>query len=124
MTLGDFLKAQLSNSAPWNCSTMPADWCVALGHPDFAAEWRDIVEPGACETAPAEAGGLVALWDRGIGNALPSVSTLLPGDIAVVSIGDDEKGAIFTGERWAIRAQRRVHFIALQSAKPVKVWRP
>lgn len=122
--LGAFLKAACADSSPWNCSTLAADWCLSLGYPDLAAEWRGIVDPGPCEAVPAEAGGLVALWDRGIGQSLPAVSTLLAGDIAVVQFGDYEAGAIFTGERWAIRGPRCVHFVALQTVVPLKVWRP
>lgn len=122
--LGLFLRAACADSRPWNCSTLAADWCIAVGKPDFAAEWREIVGDAECADVPAAAGGLIALWDRGIGNALPCVSTLLPGDIAVVRLGEYEAGAIFTGERWAIRGPRCVHFIALQTVEPLKVWRP
>lgn len=133
MTLGDFLNSAANDRGPWNCSTLAADWCVALGHPDFAAEWRDMVDPVACETAPAEAGGLVALWERGIGEALPflrsgsdapSFMWMMRGDIAVVSGAGLEAGAIWTGEKWAIRASRGLHFIPRQAVAVAKAWRP
>lgn len=125
MRLGDFLKRELSNGSAWNCSTLPADWCLALGHPDFAAAWRDVTDPTECEAVPRAAGGLVALWDKGIGTALPPVDEPQPGDIAVISALGLEAGAIWTGERWAIRAPRGLHFIASgPHVAIVKAWRP
>lgn len=123
--LGEFLKRECANGAPWNCSTMPADWCLSLGHPDFAAEWRSITEPTACEAVPQEAGGLLALWERGIGDGLPVVTGgLVAGDIAVVCLAHLEAGAIWTGERWAMRAARGLHFVDASMLTVVKAWRP
>lgn len=123
--LGEFLKAQCANGGDWNCSTLAADWAIARGHPDFAAEWRTITDPADCETAPAEAGGLLALWERGIGDGLPVVTgELVAGDIAVVGLGHLEAGAIWTGERWAMRATRGLHFVGPQMVSVIKAWRP
>lgn len=137
MRLGDFLKRELSNGRPWNCSTLAADWCMALGHPDFAAAWRTITEPHECEAVPSAAGGLVTLWDHGIGTALPAVgdcggaartriSELEIGDIAVVAALGMEAGAIWTGgRRWALRRARGLHFIADGPHFIIrKAWRP
>lgn len=124
MTLADFLRSQTAASGAWNCSTLPADWCMALGHPDFAAAWRDVTDPGDCEAVPAAAGGLIALWDRGIGDALPMVETLAPGDIAVVAVAGFEAGAIWSGERWVIRAPRGLHFVAADAVAMRRAWRP
>lgn len=124
MELGDFLKRELSNGSAWNCSTQPADWCVALGHPDFAAAWRDITDPAHCEAVQSDAGNLLALWDHGIGDALPVVDDLAPGDIAVLSALGLEAGGIWTGQRWAIRAPRGLHFVAADALAVVKAWRP
>lgn len=133
MELGDFLKRELSNGSPWNCSTLPADWAVARGHPDFAAEWRDIVDATECEATPRAAGGLLTLWERGIGDGLPFVRAgggvpsfmwLEAGDIAVVAALGLEAGAIWTGERWAVRAARGLHFIDWRSVSVLKAWRP
>lgn len=123
-SLGDFLRAEMGNGAPWNCSTLAADWCVTQGHPDFAAQWRAITDPGLCEATPAEAGGLVELWNQGIGDSLPDTTDLLPGDIAVITAHGFDAGAIFTGERWAIRAARGLHFIAADSVGVIRAWRP
>lgn len=136
MRLGDFLQRELSNGSPWNCSTLPADWCVALGYPDFAAAWRDITDPAECEAVPCAAGGLVALWDQGIGTALPlvgecggavplRVSELAPGDIAVIAALGMEAGAVWTGKRWALRMARGLRFIGDNSHIVIrKAWRP
>lgn len=122
--LGTFLKEQCANCSPWNCSTLAADWCVALGYPDFAWAWRDITEAGACEAAPAEGGGLVALWAAGIGDYLTVVDgPPQAGDIAVLNAQGYEAGGIFTGERWAIKAARGLHFIPDGAVKITKAWR-
>lgn len=120
MTLGEFLQGRLSDSSPWNCSTLPADWCVALGHPDFAAEWRDVTTPAQC----AHFRKLVPLWRTGIGRALPVVRDLQPGDIAVVRAMKLEAGAIWTGEKWAIQGNRKLHFLSADSVNLVRAWRP
>lgn len=124
MTVGDFLKAAMADQGPWNCSTMAADWCVALGHPDFAAEWRGIVDPGPCESVPAEAGGLLALWNRGIGASLPVADDLHPGDIAVIRVLGIDAGGIWTGKRWAVKAQRGLHMLEAGAVHILKAWRP
>jgi len=118
--LGDFLRDHAASAAPWNGSTLAADWCIALGHPDFAAAWRDITDPAECEATAQD--GLSALWVIGIGDALPAVTDLEPGDIGVVSLGPLEAGAIWTGTRWAIRTPRGMHFSS--DLTVIKAWRP
>lgn len=125
MTLGDFLRENLGQAERWNCSTLAADWCVALGHPDFAAEWRDTISPEECEAAPREAGGLVMLWERGIGEALPvATEPYQPGDIAVLAALGMEVGGIWTGEQWAIRRERGLFFGAPGLFVVREAWRP
>ena len=123
MTLGDFLKREAGSSAPWNCSTTAGDWCLLLGHPDFVARWRRITK--AAECAYTARRGLVRLWDRGIRGALPVVKApYLAGDIAVVEANGAEAGAIFTGQRWAIRKSRGFLFAAPDDVAVTKAWRP
>lgn len=124
MTLGEFLKGAAQDRGPWNCSTLPADWCIARGHPDFAAEWRPF--EGEVDAAEVGAEGLVNLWHDGIGDALPVVDPdhLDAGDIAVLALGPLETGAIFTGERWAIRRVKGLHFAARDQLDVVAAWRP
>ena len=124
VTLGEFLRAQAGNAAPWNCSTMPADWCIALGHSDFAEAWRAIVTGDACNAAHAAPGGLVGLWREGIGSTLPHADVPQAGDIAVVHAHGIESGAIFTGGKWAVRGQRCLRLIALDRVRLVEAWRP
>lgn len=125
MVLADFLRENLGPAEKWNCSSFPADWCLALDHPDFAAEWRDVVDPDECEAVTREAGGLVRLWERGIGDALPVVSEpYQPGDIAVLAALGLEAGGIWTGEQWAIRRERGLFFGAPELFVVRKAWRP
>lgn len=121
MNLGEFLRGV--GPGPWNCSTIAADWCLAQGHPDFAADWRGITDPDECDEITAH--GLVPLWDRGIGDALPVVEAPFePGDIGVIRAHGLEAGAIFTGERWALRSPRGFAAIRLGDEHVLKAWRP
>lgn len=123
MNLGEFLKAQLGAAGPWNCSTMPADWCVTLGYPDFAAKWRAIVEPVECEQIAG--GDLLSLWDEGIGDGLAVASApYQSGDIAVVQRMGLQAGAIFTGERWALQAAHGLVSAPFGDRAILKAWRP
>jgi len=122
ISVGDFLRGQASNGSAWNCSTLPADWCMALGHPDFAAAWREVTDPTDC--AAFAANGLLDLWDVGIGDALPVVNDLEAGDIAVLKIHWADAGAIYTGERWALRRPRGLFVAAPEMVAVVKAWRP
>jgi hypothetical protein len=123
MTLGEFLLRVTSRREPWNCSTMPADWCLALGHPDFAAAWRGVTDPVECETIAG--GDLLSLWEAGIGQAIPvAIEPYQWGDIAVVSRAGLSAGAIYTGERWAIQTERGFVSLPLPPSAVVKAWRP
>lgn len=125
MTLGEFLNLQRRPASAWNCSTMPADWCMALGYPDFAADWRETINPNVCDAAAADAGGLLVLWDAGIGDSLRVVADEPDaGDIAVIEAMGAQAGAIFTGDRWALRGQRVLHFLASEQVRVIKAWRP
>lgn len=125
MMLADFLRRAAEYRGPWNCSTTPADWCMALGYPDFAARWRGTTEPDLCEQAPRDAGGLAVLWGEAIGDAMPMVEAPYEaGDIAVVTVAGFEAGAIYTGERWALRKARGLLFARLPESAIVAAWRP
>ncbi|WP_333571305.1 DUF6950 family protein [Sphingomonas sp.] len=123
MDLADFLHDAPRDPSPWNCSTFPADWCVALGLPDFAAPWRHIIEMEACEQEASV--GLLRLWEHGIGDALPVADApYQPGDIAVVARAGLEAGAIFDGAMWALRTPRGIVFVTLPASAIAKAWRP
>lgn len=123
MMLAEFLRQQAGNCEPWHCSTLPADWCVALGDPDPAAEWRHL--SGVDECAAEAAAGLVPLWERGVNGRYPeAVAPYQPGDIAVVSLAGTETGAIYTGERWAVRTDAGISTVPLRDRSILKAWRP
>jgi len=125
MMLGEFLREAGRDAAPWNCSTMPADWCILLGHLDFAAEWRGTTRPEECEAAPARAGGLAILWDRAIRDAMPeAVAPFAIGDVGVIAVHGLEVGAIFTGDKWAARTGTGVSFVRLPDSAIAAAWRP
>jgi hypothetical protein len=125
VNLADFLYDAPGDASPWNCSTFPADWCVALGHPDYAAAWRDITDPVECDAAAPSGDVLVQLWGSGIGDALPVVGApYQAGDIAVVSRAGLAAGAIYTGDMWALRRAGGVSFVTLPDSAVLKAWRP
>ncbi|WP_066795030.1 DUF6950 family protein [Sphingomonas soli] len=126
MTLGSFLKAAMADFGPWNCSTLAADWCLELGHPDFAAEWRGVADDEAARATVERSGGLLPLWERGIAGRLPVVETPQAADIAVITAIGEEAGAIWTGKRWSLRSSGgRLHFIESGThIRVLKAWRP
>lgn len=124
MPLGEFLLQAARDAGPWNCSTMPADWCVSLGHPDFAAAWRNVTAHADCERVQADAGGLLRLWNEGIANRLPVVADLRAGDIAVLAAHGMEAGGICTGDKWALRSPRGLTLTRWPAGGIIKAWRP
>lgn len=124
VTLAEFLAEAARDRGAWNCSTMPADWAIAKGWPDFAAPWRDITDDAECETVAGQAGGLVELWREGIGDALPvAQEPYEPGDIAVLHLHKAEAGAIWTGERWALKGKRSIVIARVAPENVVAAWR-
>lgn len=123
MNLGDFLFEAAQSRTPWNCSTMPADWCIARGHPDFAAKWRSITEAAACDAVAA--GGLLPLWREGIAGAIPEVSgDLRTGDIGVIAAIWLEAGAIFDGDFWVLQGPKGIACLRLDRCSVLAAWRP
>lgn len=120
MTLGEFLKEQGVHGDPWHCSSMPADWAMTQGHPDFASAWRSPMTDE--EYTQASAGGLVGLWEAGIDGRIPATSEYKDGDIGVISFLGHETGGIFVNGKWAIRAERGLGFIASGRLAVLKAW--
>jgi len=118
MTLGDFLKEAGSDRSPWNCSTLAADWCMSQGYPDFASRWREVVG-NECEAVD-----LLPLWESDIGDGLPLCDGSQAGDIAVIRVIGFTIGAIFTGNKWAIKTPKGLFFIPTDHAILLKAWRP
>ena len=124
MEIGEFLRNAARSTQPQHCSTDAADWCIHRGWPDFAWAWRGVLTERECEAATMT-DPLLTLWDEGIGNMLPVVTgEPQAGDIAVVSKLGLHAGAIFTGERWAIRSGRGMAYVPEGSVTVIKSWRP
>lgn len=128
MDLGEFLAQagrRRRSAGEWDCCAFPAAWAIANGYPDPMAHWR-----GAYETESealdliSDAGGLVALFDCGMASAGISRREGEPqaGDIGVIKIGDLEAGAIFTGRRWALVAERGVGMASVAPEAVAAVW--
>jgi hypothetical protein len=123
--LMDFLEVQLFRADPWNCSTLVADWLIECGYPDFAKDLRDVTDPRECVVVAQEHGGLGRLWEGLFKGSVPwADEPLQPGDIAVVTIGEHEAGAIFTGERWALRLTHGLAFASPALLSISRAWRP
>lgn len=123
MDLGDYLTLCGKHRWQWgvyDCCTFPADWLMLCRGVDPMEPWRGLYHDEAgCIDILAEAGGLVPLWTRGLGEQ--SAEAARPGDVAVVGLWGHEAGAIWTGQRWAVRAPRG---LSLTDTVEVKaVWR-
>jgi hypothetical protein len=129
MSLADYLRAQSRlgwEAGVQDCCTFPGDWAATWGRGDPMAEWRGCYSTDAqAEALIAEAGGLMALWNRGLAS-IGAVETGAPseGDVGViVAVGLDLRpehvGGIHTGRRWAFRAPAGLCFA---SAEVVKAW--
>ena len=126
--LGAFLHAagnRRREPGVWDCACMPADWARANGYPDpMAARRGGYSTDDEAHAFIAEAGGLVALFD----DYLVRVGIFRregppqPGDIGALSIAGVEGGAIFTGERWALVAERGLVFTRANDDMVMAVW--
>jgi hypothetical protein len=108
-----------------DCCTMPCDWAVLNGWPDPMATWR-----GAYSTAEeaeafiADAGGLLALFERGFdGAGIPRrEGPASIGDVGVLRIGDLEAGSICTGKRWAFIGERGIGMASVDPDAVAATW--
>lgn len=110
----------------WDCCTMPAEWTMACGHPDPMAEWRGMyATEHEGERLMAEAGGLHQLYLRGFASIGLGLCRELwaEGDVGIVRVLGHEAGAVFTGKRWALVADRGLAFVSLDPADVTHVWR-
>lgn len=125
MEVMDFLRNQLARSDAWNCSTLVADWLIACGYPDYASGLRGVTDAAECKAIADGHGGLAELWESLFRGEVPWANDPpLPGDIAVVSVLSHEAGAIFTGERWALRQDHGLAFGSPEALDVVRAWRP
>ncbi|SHE68332.1 hypothetical protein SAMN02745157_0704 [Kaistia soli DSM 19436] len=115
---------------PWvwgevDCSLVLADWAIANGHPDSAAQLRgSYATHQGCLAVVAAAGGvvpLVAACAAVLG--LDALAVPERGAIGVVGAASNmhrQWGAIFDGRDWQVRLEPR--FVALK-AHPLGIWR-
>lgn len=108
----------------WDCCAFPAAWAVASGWPDPMMEWRGTYDSEDAGLALADGhGGLVTLFERGMRAAgIPSRDGLVAGDVGVLSIRGGEAGAIFTGQRWALIAERGIAYASVEPQCVAGVW--
>lgn len=128
--LGRFLRAQAAIRFQYgaaDCTLLPADWIVLLGHADPAGPWRGVYgdEAGADAILTAHGGAVALATARFDPLALARPSHAVRGDVGVVSVqgkaGPVEVGAICTGTRWATRARKGLW---IGPAEPLAIWRP
>jgi len=104
---------------------MPAQWAIDNGWPDPMAHWRGAygTEEGALALI-RDAGGLTELFRCGMASAgiTERRGDLQPGDIGVLVVGEHEAGAIFTGRRWAMVAQRGLAVASVENEAVSAAW--
>jgi hypothetical protein len=123
--VGEFLQRQLARHDPWNCSTLVADWLIECGYPDYAERYRDLTDPAECEAIAAAHGGLGTLWESLFQGVVPwAEAPWQAGDVGVVTLGGFEAGAVFSGERWALRQSHGLVFAGCDQVAVARGWRP
>lgn len=124
----DFLSSSLARPFAWgevDCCLVLADWLVAKGYPDVAADLRGAYRTeDECRTLISRHGGLVALATSVVGRAgLVPIAVPEPGAIAIIGAAkrrDRQWGAIWDGRTWRVRwGDVFVGF----AAHPIIIWR-
>jgi hypothetical protein len=130
VTLGDYLAQAARTPFRWgerDCCLWIADWLIACGHPDPAAEWRGRYRTaiGAGRILAKRAGLLSLVTTQAENTGLAKIETPAQGDVGVV-LGRDQDGrvkpaaAICTGPRWAVLT---VVGVSVAPASPLAAWR-
>lgn len=126
MTLHEYLnnKARLRRDAGrQDCATFCADWIMARGLPDPMAEWRGTYTDEAQATGIYRDGdGLAAIFDDCMADFDRRSGDPCPGDVGLLQIGGQCCGAIYTGERWAVVAEKGLGFISVPARHIRAVW--
>lgn len=113
VTLADFLAQAGRTPFAWgesDCCLWLADWLVALGRPDPAADLRGRYStPLGCARLLNKRGGVLGVVASCAAQAgLALTDTPIAGDVGVVEVvthaGRTPAGAICTGRRWAVRS--------------------
>lgn len=127
--LGAFLQSNLERRREpeaWDCCGMPAAWSMACGTADPMADWRGRYRTDAeAEDILAGAGGLIGLFGSGLESVgwRPTLDEPEAGDLAVITLLDEEAGALYTGRRWAFVATRGLGFVSLERDCIARTWR-
>lgn len=127
--LGEFLRDaahRRREAGVWDCCTFPAAWAIEGGYPDPMAAWRGAyASETEAEQLIAEAGDLAALYARGMAEAgVPEAEgDPQPGDIGIVQLLGEQAGAVYTGKRWALVADRGMAFASIDRGCIVRFWR-
>lgn len=122
MKLGEYLAAARAARWQWgmhDCCAWPARW-AGVPVPPYSSE-------AEAEAMLADAGGIVALWEKHGHGHIVATDRPNAGDVGVIKVVGRELtivecGAIYTGKRWAF-----IPFsggLAAASAVVVKAWRP
>lgn len=129
-SLADFLAQAARTPFAWggkDCCLWPADWLVACGHPDPAADLRGRYRTalGAARILNKHGGVLGVYASRATTVGLRAVTTPIAGDIGVVMARDADgrakpTGAICTGRRWAALGPER---LIVAEMTPLAAWR-
>lgn len=122
VTLGEYLTEAARRKyaiGTWDCAVFPADWVMNNGHPDPLADWR-----GQYATDDFGEAGLIDLFADGADAAgLAATDVPREGDVGIISLLGRQAGAIFTGRRWAVVAQRGLACASLSPDCVLRAWR-
>lgn len=128
--LGEFLRTgavRARQPGEWDCCAFPCAWALECGYPDPMRAWRGTYSTESDgERIARESGGLVPLFERGMGEAgvPPAAAPWQAGDIAVISILGREAGAVFSGQRWGFVGIRGLAFTLLDDRCVLQAWGP
>lgn len=129
IALGEFLRdtaGRRREAGVWDCCTFPAEWALSQGFADPMAAWRGrYASEAEAVDLIADGGGLAELFADGMAGAgIPEVSgDFEPGDIGVVQLLGEQAGAVYTGKRWALVADRGMAFASVDRQYIVRAWR-
>ena len=128
LLLGAYLAEAARTRFAWgerDCALFAADWAIALGHPDPAADLRGRyhTELGCARLLKRE-GGLPAVFARCAERVGQLATDPVAGDVGLVEVetprGPDLVGAICAGRRWVMRSPLGLIGI---STRPSAAWR-
>ena len=123
--LGEAVRSRFSWEHQRDCCLFVADWAVALGHPDPAADLRGRyrTERGCLRLLRRE-GGLAAVFSRSAERVGRPTAEPVLGDVGLLQVltprGPGLVGAICAGRRWVMRSPTGLLGL---SDPPLACWR-